>query len=283
MLIAPRGLGLNPAQYRAGSFSFTTEIHVSIRWALISATATAADLIHGAAPHPGSPPPPFPGLHLARGTADLYVGVAQHPVLLEQDRAAPPNTGTRPPVFLWIPPAPSSTRFNPLPVPTATLQIPGAEVSVPNAISLYVMRGGTVPPAGAGWPALLILPARHHPPTARTCFAVADFLCPMPALRGWWRSICHCNGITKPVRPPWYATGANPPVRRPSGLPARAAPIEGPQPSIFSTAPRAVIDPSRACIFINLTSLPEPRATQPGARGPGRRDLVTLGALRCRT
>src|ERR1700730_5424226 len=144
MLIA-QGVGLNPAHIVL-SFSFTTESTVDTL-ALISATATAQTIT---VQHPPGFTTAALGLGLP-GHADLYVGVLSVPYY--SSKTAPLTEYWHAPPFPLDTTSTFVTRFNPLPVPTATLQIP-VLVSVPNATSLYVMGGGTVPPAG-GWPLLI--------------------------------------------------------------------------------------------------------------------------------
>src|SRR2546421_3695416 len=157
MLIA-QGLGLNPAHIVL-SFSFTTESTVDTL-ALISATATAQTITV----HPtGLMTAAVPGRGL-KGHADLYVGVLNVPYY---------SSKTAPLTEYWhAPPSPLDatstfvTRFNPLPVPTMTVQIP-VLASVPNAASAF----GAVSPT-AGWPLLIF----QHGLTGNRedMFAVAD-------------------------------------------------------------------------------------------------------------
>jgi len=158
------------------SFSFTTESTVDTL-ELISATATAQTI----SVHPtGLTTAAIPGLGLP-GHADLYVGVLNVPYY--SSKAAPLTEYWHAPPFPLDTTSTFVTRFNPLPVPTATLQIP-VLVSVPNAASAL----GAVSPA-AGWPVLVF---QHGITRNREdLFGVADSL---PTVAWWWwRSTCRCT------------------------------------------------------------------------------------------
>jgi pimeloyl-ACP methyl ester carboxylesterase len=250
MLIA-QGLGLNPAHIVL-SFSFTTESTVDTL-ALISATATAQTIT---VQHPPGFTTAALGLGLP-GHADLYVGVLNVPYY--SSKTAPLTEYWHAPPFPLDTTSTFVTRFNPLPVPTATLQIP-VLVSVPNAASLYVLGGGTVPPAG-GWPLLIfqhgITRNREDMFAVADSFADAGFVVVAVDLP--------LHGITN-RSDPLYATGANP-LYAGLGLPASGS-IE--RTFDFSTTP-GVIDPS-GLHFINLTSL----LTARDNLREGVADLITL-------
>src|SRR6202035_922165 len=242
MLIS-QGVGLNPAHIVL-SFSFTTESTVDTL-ALISATATAQTIT---VQHPPGFTTAALGLGLP-GHADLYVGVLSVPYY--SSKTAPLTEYWHAPPFPLDTTSTFVTRFNPLPVPTATLQIP-VLVSVPNATSLYVMGGGTVPPAG-GWPLLIF---QHGITRNREdMFAVADSF----ADHGFVVVAIDLplHGITSQTDP-LYAAGANP-LYAGLGLPAsgsieRTFDLDVVNNTTLAPGPDGLIDPSGAS-FINLTSL----------------------------
>ena len=250
MLIA-QGLGLNPAHIVL-SFSFTTESTVDTL-ALISATATAQTIT---VQHPPGFTTAALGLGLP-GHADLYVGVLNVPYY--SSKTAPLTEYWHAPPFPLDTTSTFVTRFNPLPAPTATLQIP-VLVSVPNATSLYVTGGGTVPPPG-GWPLLIfqhgITRNREDMFAVADSFADAGFVVVAVDLP--------LHGITN-QSDPLYASGANP-LYAGLGLPASGS-IE--RTFDLSTVP-GVIDPS-GLHFINLASL----LTARDNLREGVADLITL-------
>src|SRR5205823_2868097 len=133
-------------------------------------------------------------------------------------------------------------------------------VSVPNAASLYVIGGGTVPPAG-GWP---VLTFQHGITRSREdMFAVADSFADAGFVVVAIDLPLH--GITN-QSDPLYASGANP-LYAGLGLPASGS-IE--RTFDLSTVP-GVIDPSGSH-FINLTSL----LTERDNLREGAADLITL-------
>ncbi len=146
------------------------------------------------------------------------------------------------------------TRFNPLPVPTATLQIP-VLVSVPNAASAF----GAVSPT-AGWPLVIfqhgITRNREDMFGVADSFADAGFVVVAVDLP--------LHGITN-QSDPLYASGANP-LYAGLGLPASGS-IE----RTFDLATAGVRDPS-GLHFINLTSL----LTSRDNLRQGVADLITL-------
>src|SRR5437773_10825784 len=249
MLIA-QGLGLNPAHIVL-SFSFTTESTVDTL-ALISATATAQTIT---VQHPPGFTTAALGLGLP-GHADLYVGVLNVPYY--SSKTAPLTEYWHAPPFPLDTTSTLVTRFNPLPVPTATLQIP-VLVSVPNATSLYVTGGGTVPPPG-GWPLLIfqhgITRNREDMFAVADSFADAGFVVVAVDLP--------LHGITN-QSDPLYASGANP-LYAGLGLPA-----SGSIARTFDLATAGVRDPS-GLHFINLTSL----LTSRDNLRQGVADLITL-------
>jgi len=230
------------------SSRFTTESTVDTQ-ALISATATAQTITV----HPtGLTTAAIPGLGL-KGHADLYVGVLNVPYY--SSKTAPLTEYWHAPPFPLDTTSTFVTRFNPLPVPTATLQIP-VLVSVPNAASAF----GAVSPA-AGWPLLIF---QHGLTRNREdMFAVADSFADAGFVVVAVDLPLH--GITK-QSDPLYATGANP-LYAGLGLPASGS-IE--RTFDLSTVP-GVIDPSGSH-FINLTSL----LTERDNLREGAADLITL-------
>jgi len=249
-------LHLNPANIVL-SFSFTTESTVDTL-ALISATATAQTI----SVHPtGLTTAAIPGLHLP-GHADLYVGVLNVPYY--SSKAAPLTDSWHAPPFPLDTTSTFVTRFNPLPVPTATLQIP-VLVSVPNAASAF----GAVSPA-AGWPVLIF---QHGITRNREdLFAVADSF----ADHGFVVVAIDLplHGITN-QSDPLYAAGANP-LYAGLGLPAsgsieRTFDLDVVNNTTLAPGPDGLIDPSGAS-FINLTSL----LTSRDNTRQGVADLITL-------
>ena len=246
MLIA-QGLGLNPAHIVL-SFSFTTESTVDTL-ALISATATAQTIT---VQHPPGFTTAALGLGLP-GHADLYVGVLNVPYY--SSKTAPLTEYWHAPPFPLDTTSTFVTRFNPLPAPTATLQIP-VLVSVPNAASVF----GAVSPT-AGWPLLIfqhgITRNREDMFAVADSFADAGFVVVAIDLP--------LHGITN-QSDPLYASGANP-LYAGLGLPASGS-IER---TFDLSAVPGVIDPS-GLHFINLASL----LTARDNLREGVADLITL-------
>ncbi|HEY0767770.1 MAG TPA: hypothetical protein VGD47_07410, partial [Steroidobacteraceae bacterium] len=251
-----QALHLNPANIVL-SFSFTTESTVDTL-ALISATATA----HTITVHPtGLTTAAIPGLHLP-GHADLYVGVLNVPYYLS--KSAPLTEYWHAPPFPLDTTSTFVTRFNPLPVPTATLQIP-VLVSAPNAASVF---GAVSPPAG--WPVLIF---QHGITRSREdMFGVADSF----ADRGFVVVAIDLplHGITNQADP-LYAAGANP-LYGGLGLPAsgsieRTFDLDVQNNTTGAPGPDGVIDGSGSN-FINLTSL----LTSRDNLREGVADLITL-------
>ena len=241
-----QALHLNPANIVL-SFSFTTESTVDTL-ALISATATAHTI---SVQHPPGFTTAALGLGLP-GHADLYVGVLNVPYYLS--KAAPLTEYWHAPPFPLDATSTFVTRFNPLPVPTATLQIP-VLVSVPNAASAF----GAVSPT-AGWPLVIfqhgITRNREDMFAVADSFADAGFVVVAVDLP--------LHGITN-QSDPLYASGANP-LYAGLGLPASGS-IE----RTFDLATAGVRDPS-GLHFINLTSL----LTSRDNLRQGVADLITL-------
>jgi pimeloyl-ACP methyl ester carboxylesterase len=239
-------LHLNPANIVL-SFSFTTESTVDTL-ELISATATAQTIT---VQHPPGFTTAALGLGLP-GHADLYVGVLSVPYY--SSKTAPLTEYWHAPPFPLDTTSSFVTRFNPLPVPTATLQIP-VLVSVPNAASAF----GAVSPA-AGWPLLIfqhgITRNREDMFGVADSFADAGFVVVAVDLP--------LHGITNQADP-LYASGANP-LYAGLGLPASGS-IE----RTFDLTTAGVIDPSGSH-FINLSSL----LTSRDNLREGVADLITL-------
>src|SRR6202521_118764 len=255
-LLIAQALHLNPANIVL-SFSFTTESTVDTL-ALISATATAQTFTV----HPtGLTTAAIPGLGLP-GHADLYVGVLNVPYYLS--KSAPLTEYWHAPPFPLDTTSTFVTRFNPLPVPTATLQIPML-VSVPNAASAF----GAVSPT-AGWPVLMfqhgITRNREDMFAVADSFADAGFVVVAIDLP--------LHGITSQTDP-LYAAGANP-LYGGLGLPAsgsieRTFDLDVVNNTTLAPGPDGLIDPSGAS-FINLTSL----LTARDNTRQGVADLITL-------
>jgi hypothetical protein len=189
------------------------------------------------------------GLH---GHADLYVGVLNVPYY--SSKTAPLTEYWHAPPFPLDTTSTFVTRFNPLPVPTATLQIP-VLVSVPNAASVL----GAVSPA-AGWPVLVF---QHGITRDREdMFGVADSFADSGLVVVSIDLPLH--GITN-QSDPLYAAGANP-LYAGLGLPASGS-IE----RTFDLATAGVRDLSGSH-FINLTSL----LTSRDNLRQGVADLITL-------
>jgi pimeloyl-ACP methyl ester carboxylesterase len=250
-----KSVGLNPADVVL-SFSFSTQ-SIADSLNVIEQTATAQPIkVHST------------GLTTAQanprlsGHATIYVGTLSIPYYLSRTE---PLTG------YWqgnpSPLDPNSrflTRFNPVPVPTETLQIP-ILVTVPNANS--VPQG--IEPAG-GWPVLIfehgILRNRTDMLAVADSFADSGFMVVAIDLP--------LHGLTDPTSP-LYASGANPLY---SGL---ALPAAGSIERTFdldvlnnatgAAGPDGQIDSSGAN-FINLTSV---LTTRDNLR-EGAADLITL-------
>jgi pimeloyl-ACP methyl ester carboxylesterase len=254
-LLIAQALHLNPANIVL-SFSFTTESTVDTL-ELISATATARTIsVHpgGFTTHAVNP--------LLPGHADVYVGTLSIPYYLS--KTAPLTESWHAPPFPLDTTSTFVTRFNPLPVPTATLQIP-VLVSVPNAASAF----GAVSPT-AGWPVLIfqhgITRNREDMFAVADSFADAGFVVVAIDLP--------LHGITSQTDP-LYAAGANP-LYGGLGLPAsgsieRTFDLDVVNNTTLAAGPDGLIDPS-GLHFINLTSL----LTSRDNLREGVADLITL-------
>jgi len=233
-----QALGVNPANVVL-SFSFSTQ-SISDTLAFISATTTAQPIAAhsiGITTKQANP--------LLKGDATVYVGTLTIPYYLSKSA---PLTG------YWLgngSPLDSTshflTRFNPIPVPTQTLQIP-LLITVPNANS----PSGGVTPAG-GWPVLIF---QHGITRSRTdMLAVADSFADSGFVVVAIDLPLH--GITDPTNP-LYASGANP-LYAGLSLPAtgsieRTFDLDVLNNTTLAPGPDGKIDPSGSS-FINLTSL----------------------------
>ncbi|MBV8806742.1 MAG: hypothetical protein JO042_16910, partial [Sinobacteraceae bacterium] len=186
-----RQMGLNPADIVL-SFSFSTE-SIADSLVAIEKTATRQPLtVHNTGLTTAQANP-----HLS-GHATIYVGTLSIPYYLSrmaplsgywQGNPSPLDASSR-----------TLTRFNPLPVPTETLQIP-VLVTVPNANS----AGGGVKPTGGKWPVLIY---QHGFGRNRTdMLAVADSFADSGFVVVAIDLPLH--GVTDPTSP-LYASGANP-------------------------------------------------------------------------
>jgi len=250
-----QAIGLKPADVVL-SFSFSTQ-SIGDTLGVIEQTATAQPIkVHST------------GLTTAQanprlsGHATIYVGTLNIPYYLSRTE---PLTG------YWLGnPSPLDsnsrflTRFNPVPVPTETLQIP-ILVTVPNANS--VPQG--VKPAG-GWPVLIF---EHGINRNRTdMLAVADSFADSGFVVVAIDLPLH--GLTDPTSP-LYATGANP-LYSGLSLPAngsieRTFDLDVLNNTTGAAGPDGQIDSSGAS-FINLTSV---LTTRDNLR-QGAADLITL-------
>jgi dienelactone hydrolase len=230
LLIAAH-FGVTPADVVL-SFSFTTQSTLDTL-ELISATTPPGNAL---TVHPIGITTANLGLGLP-GHADIYVGTLVIPYY--SSKSAPLTDFWHAPPFPLDPTSTFVTRYNPLPVPTQTLQIP-VLVTVPNATSAL----GATPPAG-GWPVLIF---QHGITRNREdIFAVADSFGDSGFVVVAIDLPLH--GITNQADH-LYATGANPAY---AGL---NLPASGSIERTFDLATGAdgTIDPSGSH-FINLTSL----------------------------
>jgi pimeloyl-ACP methyl ester carboxylesterase len=250
-----QAIGVNPANVVL-SFSFSTQ-SIFDTLAAVGQTATAQPLnVHST------------GLTTAQanprlsGHATIYVGTLSIPYYLSrtepltgywQGNPSPLDPGSR---FL--------TRFNPVPVPTETLQIP-VLVTVPNANS----AAGPAKPAG-GWPALIF---EHGITRNRTdMLAVADSFADSGFVVVAIDLPLH--GLTDPTSP-LYASAANP-LYAGLSLPAtgsieRTFDLDVMNNTTGAPGPDGQADSSGAS-FINLTSV---LTTRDNLR-EGAADLMTL-------
>ncbi len=262
LAIAVQGLHLDPATIVL-TFSFTTESTVDTL-ELLSATTLAGPA------EPLKVNPTGLNTHLVNpalpGLADVYVGVLSVPYYLS--RSAPLTGFWHAPPFPLDTTSTFTTRFNPLPVPTETLQIP-LLVTVPNATS------GHTAPAG-GWPVVIF----QHGITRNRLdmFAVADSFA-----QGGFAVVAidlPLHGITTPFNPAdpttvFYASEVNP-FYAGLGLPAsgsieRTFDLDAENNVTGAAGPDGVIDPSGSH-FLNLTNF----LTSRDNLREGVADLITL-------
>jgi pimeloyl-ACP methyl ester carboxylesterase len=188
---------------------------------------------------------------LLQGHADVYVGVLTIPYYLS--KSAPLSEYWHAPPFPRDTSSTFVTRFNPLPVPTQTLQIP-VLVTVPNASSAM----GATPPAG-GWPVTIYQHAIHS--NREDMFGIADFFADSGFVVVAIDLPLH--GVTTPydVTNPntyFYASSANP-LYAGLGLPASGSIERTFDLDLANNVTEAAgadgqIDPTGS-YFINLTSL----------------------------
>jgi hypothetical protein len=235
-----QAVGVDPAQIVL-SFSFTTQSTLDTL-ELLSATTPPATAL---TVHPiGLTTADIPGLNLP-GHADIYVGTLTIPYY--SSKSAPLTDFWHAPPFPLDPTSTFVTRYNPLPVPTQTLQIP-VLVTVPNASSAL----GAAPPAG-GWPVLIF---QHSITRNREdIFAVADSFGDSGFVVVAIDLPLH--GITNQADP-LYAAGANPAYAG-LNLPAtgsieRTFDLDVENNTTGAAGADGNIDPSGSH-FINLTSV----------------------------
>lgn len=249
-------IGLDPADVVL-SFSFSTE-SIADTLGVVEKTATARPLIvHNTGLTTAKANP------LLSGHATIYVGTLSIPYYLSrtapltgywQGNPSPLDASSR---FL--------TRFNPVPVPTETLQIP-VLVTVPNANSV----GGGVKPASGKWPVLIF---EHGITRNRTdMLAVADSFADSGFVVVAIDLPLH--GLSDPTSP-LYASGASP-LYAGLSLPAtgsieRTFDLDVMNNTTGAPGPDGQIDGSGAS-FINLASLLTTRDNLREAAA----DLITL-------
>jgi Bacterial virulence factor lipase N-terminal/Platelet-activating factor acetylhydrolase, isoform II len=251
-----QAIGLNPANIVL-SFSFSTE-SISDTLDIISKTATGHTLtVHNTGITTAQANPQL------AGHATIYVGTLTIPYYLS--KSAPltaswqggPSPLDASSTFL--------TRFNPVAIPTETLQIP-VLVTVPNANS----AGHGVKPASGKWPVLIF---EHGITRNRTdMLAVADSFADSGFVVAAIDLPLH--GITDPTNP-FYASGANP-LYAGLGLPAtgsieRTFDLDVVNNATGAPGPDGQIDPSGTS-FINLASL----LTSRDNLREGAADLITF-------
>lgn len=236
-----QAIGLNPADVVL-SFSFSTQ---SIGDTLgvvhqLAAAHPAPITVHDTTLTTAQANP------LLAGHANLYVGTISIPYYLS--RSAPLTGYWKGNPSPLDPTSTQLTRFNPVPVPTETLQIP-VLVTVPNANSV----GGGVKPVSGKWPVLIF---EHGITRNRTdMLAVADSFADSGFVVVAIDLPLH--GVTDPTNP-LYASGANP-LYAGLGLPAsgsieRTFDLDVLNNTTGAPGPDGQIDTSGAS-FINLSSL----------------------------
>jgi hypothetical protein len=249
-------IGLDPADVVL-SFSFSTQ-SIADTLAVVEKTATPQPLtVHTTGKTTADVNPQL------SGHATIFVGTLSIPYYLSrkapltaywQGNPSPLDASSR---FL--------TRFNPVPVPTETLQIP-VLVTVPNANSV----GRGVKPSSGKWPALIF---EHGITRNRTdMLAVADSFADSGFVVVAIDLPLH--GVTDPTSP-LYASGANPAYAGLS-LPAtgsieRTFDLDVVNNTTGAPTPDGLIDPSGTS-FINLTSVLTTRDNLREAAA----DLITL-------
>ena len=200
---------------------------------------------------------------LLPGHADVYVGVLTLPYYLS--KGAPLTEYWHAPPFPLDKTSTFVTRFNPLPVPTQTLQIP-VLVTVPNASSALGRHAARGRLAGHD------LPARHHAqPRGHVRQSPTPSRTPVP-----WSSpsTCRCMASPRPsmplIRPVPLRKRRQSAVRRPRAPGER---LDRAHVSICRTITGAggQIDPSGSH-FINLTSV----LTSRDNLRQGAADLIAL-------
>ena len=233
-LALAQAIMVSPANVVA-SFSFSTQSTVDTLTYLANGTpATSLTVQH---------PPGFTTAALGKGLpgiADIYVGVLAVPYYL--NKSAPLTDNWHAPPFPLDSTSTNVTRFNPLPVATATLQVP-VLLTVPNGSS----PSAGVAPAG-GWPVLIF---QHGITRNREdMFAVADSF----ASQGFAVAAIDLplHGVTDPSDP-FYASSTNPAgLYTGLGLPATGS-IERTF-DLNTSGTAGAIDPS-GIHFINLTNV----------------------------
>jgi pimeloyl-ACP methyl ester carboxylesterase len=251
-----QAIGLDPANVVL-SFSFSTQ-SIADTLAVVEKTATAQPLtVHSTGLTTAKANP------MLSGHATIYVGTLSIPYYLSrtapltgywQGNPSPLDASSR---FL--------TRFNPVPVPTESLQIP-VLVTVPNGNS----AGGGIKPASGKWPVLIF---EHGITRNRTdMLAVADSFADSGFVVVAIDLPLH--GLTDPTSP-LYASGANP-LYAGLSLPAtgsieRTFDLDVMNNATGAPAPDGKIDSSGAS-FINLASI---LTTRDNLR-EGAADLITL-------
>ena len=241
-----QALGLNPAHIVL-TFSFTTQSTLDTLTLLSLTTQPQTIKVNptGKTTHDVNP--------LLPGYADVYVGVLTVPYYLS--KSAPLTEYWHAPPFPLDKTSTFVTRFNPLPAPTQTLQIP-VLVTVPNASS------GNTLPAG-GWPVTIF---QHGITRSREdMFGIADSFAASGSVVIAIDLPLH--GVTNNTTDPLYAAGANPAYAG-LGLPASGS-IE--RTFDLSTIAPPQIDPSGSH-FINLTSV----LTSRDNLRQGAADLIAL-------
>jgi len=248
-----QAIGVNPGNVVL-SFSFTTQSTLDTL-ELVSATAQPQALTV----QPTGLNTQALGLP---GHADIYVGVLTIPYYLS--KSAPLTEYWHAPPFPLDKTSTFVTRYNPLPVPTQTLQIP-VLVSVPNASSAL----GGIAPAG-GWPVMIF---QHGIERSREdMFAVADSCADSGLVVVAIDLPLH--GLTS-TGDPFYAAAANP-LYAGLNLPAsgsieRTFDLDLQNNATGAAGADGQIDPSGSH-FIDLTSL----LTARDNLRQGVADLITL-------